>query len=377
MKTLSLPFLAKHGVLISVPLKKENIIPFKDHTQFAVLIDILSRKYCHHAIVQTDFPVYLHATFIEAFLLYLTHEQTPRYLYAADCFYLQLDTLFLNKEVIPLLQTDIQTILSWLDNQKTYLLLGLSSIQGFTAQSHINQHREEIFLQQQLQSLLRHPQCRSIIFTPTQLSTAVNPMWHLFLQQCTSISLKALTEAEIIILLKKERVALEQFHQVIISDELILFAYLLSERYLSAGDTLEKTLRLLDSSAARANTLAVSEHSGGLHIASAASFSKPILTHAHLLQVLSGWTHIPASHLQLNHFKPHEFRQGMEQKMYGQDAVIHLLSQALQQSQAHLREHTGPLCSLLFVGPPHVGKKTAAFVFVEQLFKQAKILFFA
>ena len=170
------------------------------------------------------------------------------------------------------------------------------------------------------------------------------------------------------IVLKQQRVELEQFHHVLIPEELLSQALSLAERYLSATHTLEKTLQLLDSSAARAGAVETADH---------ANQFKPVLTTSILLNVLSDWTLIPATHLQINQFKHNDFTQGLHQRIFGQDTAITILGHELLQAQAQLQQKSKPFSSFLFAGPAHSGKKTTARALVEQLFKQLNVLHYA
>ena len=65
----------------------------------------------------------------------------------------------------------------------------------------------------------------------------------------------------------------------------------------------------------------------------------------------------------------------MQQRIFGQDAAITLLSHELQQAHTHLQQNNGPFCSMLFAGPEHSGKRSTVLALAEQLFKQLGILY--
>ncbi|HLB42906.1 MAG TPA: AAA family ATPase [Gammaproteobacteria bacterium] len=330
------------GKLISASsLKKRTVIPFKNHSQFGQLVDILSRKNNHHAILDLNIPQPLYVAFIEAFIAHLSDANIPHYLQNSDCIYLDIST----REYY--FDDTLQSLKNMLDSSKKYLIIALPNL--------------EWLLRNQIISLITHPKCRLLVLTnDTSKLKSVE-------QDFTLLSISPPSESDIQISLQHQCHELENFHHVIIPDELLSLCYTFAKRYLSTRYALEKTLLLLDSCAARIGMIEPSEHVP----------LKPILTQVTLLQVLSEWTGISASHLQLGRFNVNEFCQSMQQKVFGQENAITLLGHALQQSQTRLREQVGPFCNVLFVGPKNSGKKSTALAFTHYLFKQSNMLFYA
>src|SRR5262245_11911258 len=84
-------FFFQYGKYISIQhLKKNTAIPFKDHLQFPILIDILARKYHHHVILRTDFSSNLYTYFMEALVSHLSQETIPYSLRCIDIIYLDI-----------------------------------------------------------------------------------------------------------------------------------------------------------------------------------------------------------------------------------------------------------------------------------------------
>ena len=75
----------------SSAIKKGIMLPFKDHPQFPVIVDILSRKNHHHALLHTDFSTSMHVVFLEALLQYLAHDRIPHQLRGAELICLNLE----------------------------------------------------------------------------------------------------------------------------------------------------------------------------------------------------------------------------------------------------------------------------------------------
>lgn len=338
-------------------IKKNAVIPFKDHPQFAILIDILIRKYNHHAIITTDFSAKMYSSLLEAMQQYFTNDAIPQALRSAELIYLDIETKIRQKT----LEKDFHNLRETLDTIDQYLLIVLTNTDLLT-QEHLSD--DDAFLRRQMETLLIHPKCRFLVLVNAK---DYQPHRHLD-DHFAVLPIAGPTESDVMTILKQQRTELENFHRVLIPEELLGQAYALAERYLSTHHTLEKALLLLDSSAARAGMIERTDNH---------SQFKPVLTTGVMTHVLSGWTQIPIPQLQLNKFKLAEFIQGMQQKVFGQDAAITVLGHELQQAQAHLQQTIGPFCSFLFAGPAHAGKETTALALVEQLFKQLNVLYIA
>lgn len=321
--------------------KKSANIPFKEHPQLTILADILTRKHSHHLYLTTQFSKKLHPIFLEALLTHLTHHNQTKHLRQTELVYLS-DTNFwqLPEQAASKCLEQLHHMLEE-DEQSVILAINYSNAMPH----HV------------LNNLLNHPKCRFIFFA-NQHDTALPDDLY------TAITISGPTNQDIMAILKQQRIELEEYHHIYISDDLLSQAYTLAERYLSTTDTLNQALLLLDSSAARTATL---EADTGQ--------TKPALSVFTLMQVLASWTSIPATHLPLHKFKLGEFVSGIQQRVFGQEQAVNLLGHEIQQAQARLQDKNGPFCSLLLVGLEHTGKKTAALALTEQLFKQINLLY--
>ena len=219
-------------------------------------------------------------------------------------------------------------------------------------------------LQKQIELLSHHPKCRLLLFIHEK-----EAIFQPFSEEIwDNIEADAATPQDNLAILKQKRLELEHFHHALIPEELIAYAYALTERYLSMQESFEKTLLLLDSSAAHVSA----KTSLDLH-----PISTPLLTPTHLLNVLSGWTQIPATHLQLNQFNLSEFTETIQQKIFGQEAAMSLIGHALQEAYAGIKQAKGPFSCFLFAGAKGAGKKTTSIALAEYLFKQTNRLFFS
>ncbi|HVE44854.1 MAG TPA: AAA family ATPase [Gammaproteobacteria bacterium] len=333
-----------------LPANKNAPIPFKDHPDLPALIDILSRRTTHHALLQTDYTDKMQSLFLEAFSQYLLQDTVPVGLRESAFIYLKTESIDFDtanratiEEAFRLLHENLQQS----ENSVIFFLPSLSSMM------------KNAFLQAQLYRLVCHPQCR--LFTFHQGSIDLPHLSDLF----STIQLAGITESDTKLLLTRYRAELEAYHGVFIPLELPNQAYSLAKHYLSHTNALEKALLLLDSSAARTTA-----QPGEVR-----DISKPIVTYATLMEVLSTWTHIPTSHLRLNQFDTTDFNKTLQQNIAGQDAALHVIGQSLQQAYTKLEENKGPFCTLLFAGPMQSGKYTTAIALTKYLYHRQDVLY--
>jgi len=328
-------------------------LAFRNHPQHAILVDILSRRYNHHVLLRSNFSSRMVNSFLEALLAYLHSAACPANLRLETFSYLDLENIDLHGYYKTQLVSYLQSFLTQLNKSDKCLLL--------VVRLHAT-HSE--LLHDVFDMLVQHPKCRLIIIG--DIESALHEVY--FHQHFAAVTLDHPNEADVTALLKQHRAEMEEFHQVIIPDDILAHAYNLAGRYLSTHHVLEKALLLLDSSAARIAASEFKENN--------AQF-KPVLTSAAIAQVLSGWTQIPAALLQSSKFKLGDFSVGLEQRVFGQEAAISIICHELQQSIVRTQASTGPFCSFLFAGPEHAGKKTTAVALAEQMFKHLNTLYFA
>lgn len=341
-------------------LKKNAIIPFKEHAQFTLLVDTLCRKEKHHAILSADFSTNMFLYFIEALLLHIHQAQVPQQLRHAEIIFLDVESSIFSKIHHTHIEKDFDDLCSHLYSSDQYLIIVLTHLELISRES---KHHDYKFLRQQFDKLISHPKCRILISSNPNDAHDYAHIDHRF----SVLHINTPNDLDILSILKHQRTELEHYHGVLIPEELLTHAYSLAERYLNSNNTLENALLLLDSSAARASATETSD--------SSSITQRPVLSTNVMLSVLSGWTQIPASHLHLHKFKINDFTQDLQQRLFGQDAAIEIISHELQQAQAQLKKKNAPLSCFLFAGPAHVGKKTAAIALVEQLFKQLNTLY--
>ena len=85
-------FFIRFGKRFSIQrIEGNTAIPFKDHPQFPMIIDILSRKEKHHLFLCSDFSSIMHSYFLEALLFFISNEQSPAPLRLTELIYLNVE----------------------------------------------------------------------------------------------------------------------------------------------------------------------------------------------------------------------------------------------------------------------------------------------
>lgn len=343
-------FFTQHGHFVVA--NSANALPsFYHHdTTLQLITDILGRKEEHHLICHNPFSPALQTYFLETLLTFIAKENASRHLQQLVCLFLNIDHVVVTAENYSELANEFQRLISLLEAQQKNCLLALTRASIFS-------HPQHFFLQQLIQQLISHPRFRILIFNNEKIACGLS---------FDEVHLPRLTESESLQLLTRHAASLSQYHHVTIAAEILPQSYALARRFLSTEKSLEKTIQLLDSAAARASALPTI-HQGETF--------KSVLSPTVLKNVLATITDIPASHLQLSPFKLHDFCEKLQQRIFGQEAAVLSVARALQQAFAQVQTYPGPLCSFLFVGKEHCGKKTLALALVEQLFKQTNLLF--
>lgn len=343
--------------------KQELDIPFRNHPEFPVLLDALARREKHHVMIFPNFPASLYPAFIDALVQNLQQTSTPALLFGAEVIYLDINLLFSAKENKKNIDKAFEDIEYHLHTNNKYFIFVIDQLSILLQGSNPSVET----LKYHLLNSLANQHLRLVVFANPDEYHALEPSYISHLDKYFHlISLTAPPEADILALLKSHCKELEAFHQVLIPEEILWYAYALGHRYLSNKHALENALLLLDSSAARASKKN-----------SPVERVKPLVTTNLLMNVLASWTGIPTSNLHIHKFNPERFRQCMEQNLFGQPFAIEAMACGLRTAYAQLQNTPGPFCRFLFAGPTHVGKTKAAIALTQQLFGNHQALFCA
>ncbi len=221
------------------------------------------------------------------------------------------------------------------------------------------------------------------------------------------------TVAQTIMILRGLRDTFEAHHKVSITEDAIIAAAELSDRYVTARFLPDKAIDLLDQAAARvklsatARPVAVQELEAELHqlrreqdyLASrkqydnAAEVGKRIETKdaelktqvedwerergsgsaevkaEHVAQIVSRLTGIPLNELTVEEReKLLHLEERLHERLVGQDEAVRAVADAVRLSRAGLREGSKPVATFLFLGPTGVGKTELAKALAESVY---------
>ncbi len=221
------------------------------------------------------------------------------------------------------------------------------------------------------------------------------------------------TVAQTMMILRGLRDTFEAHHKVSITEDAIIAAAELSDRYITARFLPDKAIDLLDQAAARvklsatARPVAVQELESELHqlrreqdyVASrkqydkAAELGKHIETKEaelkklveewererasgsaevkaeHVAQIVSRLTGIPVNELTVEEReKLLHLEQRLHERLVGQDEAVRAVADAVRLSRAGLREGSKPVATFLFLGPTGVGKTELAKALAESIY---------
>lgn len=159
-------------------------------------------------------------------------------------------------------------------------------------------------------------------------------------------------DEECLAILKGIKKRYEEFHGVMISDEAIELAVSLSKRFLHERKLPDKAIDLIDEACARVRLLLGQSKS---------TSSSIVIDAAAIEDAVASMAQIPSrkvSHSDkdlLSHLEA-----TLKEHVFGQDAAIEEMSNAILMSRAGLRDKEKPIGSFLFTGPSGVGKTEVA-----------------
>ncbi|MCY1138209.1 ATP-dependent Clp protease ATP-binding subunit [Actinoplanes sp. Pm04-4] len=209
-----------------------------------------------------------------------------------------------------------------------------------------------------------------------------------------AVTVEEPTNAEAIEILKGLRDKYEAHHRVSYSDEALVTAVTLADRYVNDRFLPDKAIDLVDEAGARARVRRLTEAGreselAGLRRAKESAIDAQDFERAarlrdqekhvndgtieidrdQIAEVLATWTGVPVHRL-----TDQEAARllGMEEELHkrvvGQDAAVGAVSRALRRTRAGLKDPRRPAGSFIFAGPSGVGKTSLARALAEFLF---------
>ena len=221
------------------------------------------------------------------------------------------------------------------------------------------------------------------------------------------------TIAQTIMILRGLRDTLEAHHTVTITDEAIIAAAELSERYITGRFLPDKAIDLVDQAAARVKIAATARPAEVQELDSEVRQLKRELDSArarkqedrirdlqarceeknkaleqateqwrrsigtgaaevrveHIAQIVSKLTGVPVSDLTLEERERlTKLEEQLHRRVIGQDEAVSAVSDAVRLARAGLREGGGPIANFLFLGPTGVGKTELAKALADAVF---------
>ena len=334
--------------LLDTSAKKKSSV-LKDHPHVPFLLDIISRCENHHAVLTNAHEEKINRALMESFTHQLSAEHLPKVLRHFDFIYFDAHAFVLPSANQEQVAEYFNVLKNKLHQENKRVIFAINAFHLLEK----NNAPAILFFYEMIKTLLTNDQWRFIFFTSQK--NLFHPIDNSLL---TYLPMMTPTTQESLSLLKSYRASLEDFHQVMISDETFASAHSLAAHYLSGIDTFTHAVKLLDSASARVSALERDHQTG----------HKPIVTNHALLHIISSWTQIPLTHLQNNKFQANKLIEALHRRVFGQDTAIHFIASLLQNACLKLQETRGPFCHFLFVGPSDVGKTETAHALAEYLF---------
>jgi ATP-dependent Clp protease ATP-binding subunit ClpA len=331
----------------------------KERAQIALFIDTLFRQKRHHLLLIQSLSNKLNEAVIQTIVERLSTDVVSHGLQKMHCLYFNVTVEMLNTETIDNIENDFRILYDDIHGNNKRLILIINQLGLF-----INADEASPLgtLWKCFTSILNNEQWRLVLLIHPITYQTIYSQPTFLNDVFTSIKINEATELESLALLKNERAELEDFHHVMICDEMIRSAMSLANTYLAGPSILDKTCDLLDSAAARAR------------LSQQITDQKTILTSMHLAEVISSWTMIPLTHLQNNKFRMSQLVEALQRHIFSQDTAIQNIAAILQNACIKLHKKPGPLCSFLLTGPIGTGKASLVHALSDHLFGHANSL---
>lgn len=185
-------------------------------------------------------------------------------------------------------------------------------------------------------------------------------------------------------ILKGVKKKYENYHNIIIPDNVVKFAISESVRYITDKNLPDKAIDLLDEACTIKQInlttckkeMAKSELQMFIDkISKTEKCDKKILTKDDVCGVISKWTKIPVTKLKSKESSRYKnIEKNLKSRIIGQDEAIEKISRAIIRGRVGLKDPKRPIGSFLFIGPTGVGKTELVKALAEELFARTDAL---
>ena len=175
---------------------------------------------------------------------------------------------------------------------------------------------------------------------------------------------------ETIDILRGLRKTYEEHHKVKISDQALLAAAKLSERYITDRFLPDKAIDLIDEAGSRTHlrfSLQEKDSSSKPIINPQALI--PVVDEEEIAQIVASWTGVPVNKLTKSESEVLlNLEATLHKRLIGQDQAVKTVSRAIRRARAGLKNPNRPIASLIFSGPTGVGKTELAKALAAYMF---------
>ena len=168
--------------------------------------------------------------------------------------------------------------------------------------------------------------------------------------------------ADCIKILQGVKSGYEKYHNVTITDEAIVSAVKLSDRYITDRNLPDKAIDLIDEASSKARVKARADE-------------KPEIKENDIAVVVSKWTGVPVSKIgETDRERLNNLENILHQRVVGQNEAVEEVCKALRRSRIGISDAKRPIGSFLFLGQTGVGKTELCKALAEAMFDSEKAL---
>ena len=154
----------------------------------------------------------------------------------------------------------------------------------------------------------------------------------------------------------------ESYHNVVITDDAIISAVNLSQRYITNRNLPDKAIDLIDEASSHAKIINKNNNA-------------PVITTEDIAKVVSSWTNIPVTKIaETEKDKLLNLEAILHQNVIGQDEAITAISKAIRRARVGLKDEKRPIGSFVFLGQTGVGKTELSKALARAMFDDENAL---